>query len=381
MFDLAKRRKAVLALLAALLIAAGYHVFLPRLMKNALLKEMETFGFAPASVVLSEARGGHAIFSDIKLGRDGFSTIANIIVAGGLGGISAATVDNLILTGETDDWGMPSITGWQWPKSLAETYLQSLDINDAQFDLLTPEGAIRISSKGQMDRQPDGTQKISAIVQGKQKQLTLDTRWESAIRPEGKGWNASIDIRDARIDFSRFSASRISGWLNLDSSGGLNFPNTSGQIAAGSMRFGKNISFSGPTLTIDNKDGRQHIILQGDIQPWKDMRLTADIFNLPQAPSLQATIQTKFLPDLIAFVRDLQKDMEENGPDGGGFLTGLLITPGNLARVEKEVARARYDRLELAITGPLYDLTGKIIALREKDGAVQRHIISLDPGD
>lgn len=372
--------KKTFFLVAVLVVIAAGFILPPVLIKNALLREMKAFGFSPVSIVASDTGMNRAIFSSIRLDRDGFSTIDNIVVQGGVGGIQSATIDNLVLTGEMDGWNFPQISGWKWPeKPMQDGNLTALDLNGGQLDILTPEGAIRLTSKAQMAAQPDGSRKIDAIVWGKQNQLIVDSRWDISLRPSGSGWTAAAEIREGRIDFEKFGASRLSGWVNIDSGKNSPFPLLSGQLAAGQLRLGKDTSLTNINMTIDSAGGKYHFILQGEVSPYKDMRLTADVGNLPGIPSIQAVIETKNLADLIDFISTLQNDLHDTKV-GSSLLTSLLITPGNLERVEKEVRRTRYDHLELTVTGSPYDLVGKIVARQEKNGAMQRHIISLDPG-
>ena len=277
-------------------------------------------------------------------------------------------------------WSFPDISGWGLPKNgFSLGKMTALELSGGQLDLLTPEGALRLSGKAQMNTQPDGLQKINAIIWGKQNQLGLDTRWDVTIDPGNGTWEAAIDIREGRIDFKEFGTSRISGWINIDSKKKSTLPLLSGQVAAGQLRLGEHTLLANVNLTIDSSKDAYHIIMQGEITPYKDMRLTADITGIPTSPAIQLMIESNSLPDMISFISTLQKDMQR-ARGGDSFLTSLLITPGNLTRIEKEVKRARYDSLELTVTGSPYDLVGKIVARREKNGAIQRHIISLDPG-
>ena len=379
MFKNSKRKKVLFSLLALSLITASFFLQ-PVLVKNALLQEMKHLGFSPAKIATSETSGSRAIFSDIQLDGNGFSTIDNIVVLGGIWGVKSATVDNLVLTGEMKGWNFPDISGWELPKSgLSLGKMTALELSGGQLDLLTPEGAIRLSSKAQMNLQPDGSQKINAIIWCKQNQLGLDTRWDVAVNPDDKTWSAAVDVREGRIDFKEFGASRISGWINIDGKKKSALPLLSGQIAAGQIRIGEHTLLANANLTIDSSNDVYHIILQGEITPYKNMHLTADITGLPTAPAVQVAIESDNLTDMINFISTLQKDMQK-ARGGDSFLTSLLITPGNLSRIEKEVKRTRYDSLELSVTGSPYDLVGKVVARREKNGAIQRHIISLDPG-
>ncbi|HEY8191767.1 MAG TPA: hypothetical protein VIG74_05025 [Alphaproteobacteria bacterium] len=374
------RRKPVLLLTIVLLLAAW--LWVPsHLVKRSVMNELKSLGFSISSVGKVRKEKGFIVFSDIGLDGNKFSTIENLMAKGGLTGLQSLAADNLVLTAEMPTWTALTVTGWSWPPALRMPKAPLLDLKNGQVDLLTPEGAVRLTAKAQALLQPDGSEKIKAIVTGEQNQLTVDTRWDIHIRRPGQGWTAAAEINEGRFNLKSLTASRISGWLNVESAAASPLPLLSGQLSAGQLRFGEQTTFTNLTLTIDNgKDGSQHIILQAGITPYEGMILTADISGLPGVPAIDTTIETKSLPDLLTFITTLQKDM--NGANGSdGILTSLLLTPGNLARVEKEVKRAaRYDSLELSISGNLYDLIGKIVAVTNKDGSVQRHIISLDPG-
>ena len=342
---------------------------------------MADFGFTPTKITASDLHAGIAIFSDIHLDQKGFSTIDNIVAKGSITGIESATIDHLILTGVTKNWGIPSISGWEWPKKdlPGKIKLKALDFKNTQLDLMTPEGALRFNSDAQMTLQPDGSQKISGILHSKQNQLVLDTQWNAIMRSRNRGWTIAAEIREARINFEKLGISRTSGWLNIDGEKKTGLPLFSGQLSAGQLKFGKNTALSNINLTIDNVNGVHSLILQANVASYKNMRLTADVRDIPAAPTIEATIETKSLRDLIAFIASLQKDLETS-EKSNFFLTSLLITPGNLERLERQIRRARYDTLALTVTGAPYDLVGKIVARHKKNGTVRQHVISLDPG-
>lgn len=373
------RKKPILLLAIALLLVAW--IWVPSyLTKRAVMSELETLGFTVSHIEKIHKEKGFAVFNGVALDGNKFSMIENLMAKGGWSGMKSLAADNLSLIAEMNGWGIPEVTGWSLPVPLRMPEIPVLDLNNGQIDIMTPEGSIRLSAKAQALLQPDGSEKIKAVVTGEQNQLTIDTRWDITARPPGKGWTAAAEIAEGRFDLKHIAASRISGWISLDGMPGVPLPIVAGQLTAGQLRFGEKTIFTNPAVTVDNnKDGGQHVIVQSGIAPYKDMTLTVDIAGLPGVPVIDATIVTKSLPDLLAFISGLQDDM--GGANGGsGILTSLLITPGNLARVEKEVKRTRYDNLELSVSGNLYDLIGKIVAVRNKDGEVQRSIISLDPG-
>jgi hypothetical protein len=371
--------KKLILILAVLLLATW--LWVPSyLTKRAVMAEMKSLGFTIANVEKINKKKGFIVFNNVALDGNKFSTVETLVAKGGMSGVQSIAADNLVLIGEMDDWGMLEITGWSWPALLQMPKVPVLDLKNGQIDIVTPEGAIRLSAKAQALLQPDGSEKIKAVVTSEQKQLSADMRWDIITRSPGQGWTAMAEIAEGRFDLKHLAASRISGWINLEGIAGVPLPIIAGQLSAGQLRFGEKTVFINPTMTIDNvKETGQHIIMQAGIAPYPDMTLTADISGLPGVPVIDATIVTKSLPDLLSFVTTLQQDMNSTS-SGDGILTSLLITPGNLARVEKEVKGIRYDRLELSISGNLYDLIGKIVAVQNKDGETRRNIISLDPG-
>lgn len=374
------RLKLLLGISAAV-IAATFFAAPSLLQKKQMAAALYAFGFTPDPAGLPHAKKHKGTFTDISLDADGFSAIGSVTVANKLSGITSIALDRLTLTGELDGWGLPDMTGWEIPSSFQPPRtLKQATLENGQIDLLTPEGAIRLTLAAQMNLAPGNPRKITASLGGEQNQLSLDTYWEATQESGEKPWNAAGEIRNARIAFRNFSASRISGWVNLDGINAATFPQISGQISAGQVQIGQQSAMHNLQLTIDaGPDGTGHLILQGDIAGYDDMHLIADISGISGTPEVAATLETPSLTDLIGFLEAFQADLQTAGI-GSSFMTSLLLTPGNLSRLEKQVKRINYDKIELRITGSLYSLNGTLSTVKERNGDLQRSVISLDPG-
>ncbi len=360
----------------------GHQYFLIRHIENT----FKQYGFNLVSVESGTIKKQQAIFKTIKLDPDGFSTIktiqTNTLSPLPIPG-KQIVIDDLILTGEMDRMFRPTLAGWDYQPTAPLPDIKQLTLNNGRLDLNTPFGILSLKAKGQITQQEDGSQKIQAALWGKQHQLTLDTRWNVNLQP-GQSWSAETEINDARLNLGFLKASRINGWLSFEKKqkNETLISVAGGQLSIGYINFAST-SLNNITLTADSSLNSVHVILHAKISSpgsdLNDMLLTADFKQIKNEPFLQASVEAKNFDSLLNFLKTLHNDFQKT-QNASSLLTTLLITPGNMERLRKDIAQINHDVLELQISGPLYDLSGKIIAKKLRKGSWQSHVISMDPG-
>jgi len=152
------------------------------------------------------------------------------------------------------------------------------------------------------------------------------------------------------------------------------FPAISGQLDSGKITIGA-INFMNSRLTFEGTAALYKIIAKGEIAEFPGMTALIDLENTVTGLQIKASIDSTSADDLVAFLALLQ-----NSDQDTGYLTSLLLTPGNIERLRKDLRQLSYDRLELQIYGAPYDLAGKVIAHRLKNGITHKYVVSLDPG-
>lgn len=338
---------------------------------------LAAYGFNTAKIDNVVYRDGYIVNSHITLDPAGFSTISDIqIPARYLDYIfhthpRIVTINALKLAGELNSENGLSIEGWRktpFPHPLTDL----LVLGSGQLDLLTSAGALRFEGKGEIAKNADGIAELKAAVWATQHQLEAETLWDGRLLPDG-GWYYEIEIQSASLDFKKLQASRVSGWLVLDKTKSL-IPAISGQLDAGKLTFGE-IDLMNARLTLSGPLAKYKLLGNGKVGDYENMAFTLEVSNRTEGPHVMASIETASLTDLIGFLKDLQKS-----DPATGNLTALLLTQGNLNRLQNNLKNIKYDLLELQIYGPLYDLAGKVIAKQFKDGVIQNNVISLDPG-
>ncbi len=328
------------------------------------------YGFKNVQTEHLSVKSGSLVYSDITLDTDKFSTIGAIRVLRKKP--KSIIIDDLKLTAEWDiDTGL-HVSGWK-KQPLPYAAYPEIILNSGQLDLITPAGGLRFQAKGHIKKQPDGKLKLQGALWGVQHQVKIETLWNGVTYPKG-GWSYDVEFKNGGLNLDKIQASRMSGWLNIDKTEKL-IPELSGQINAGKMNVG-DVSFTNFNLTLDGPFNLYKLIAKAQITGFQDMTATLDINNTDAGPLVNATIETTSLDELLSFLTAIQ-----NSDSNAGRFTTLLLTQGNLSRLRRDIELLPYDTLEFQINGPLYDLTGKIIAKKFKDGVEQRNIISLNPGD
>ena len=168
--------------------------------------------------------GGSVVLGNIRLDPDGDSTIGDIRATirwpflWTSRPFSRVVIDHLALIGAVDEDGHPSISGMKTGPLAPLVEADSVLLNSGRLDLATPSGDLQFSMKGAATRQPDGGFKTDAAFWGSQYQMTLDTRWQGAVRPDGT-WTQAADVREMKGNLSHIIWSRANGWLKIDGDG------------------------------------------------------------------------------------------------------------------------------------------------------------------
>ena len=361
-----KDKRLLVGLILTLVIVVGLSIHIGGvILRQRMLDFLKSHGVGEAYITnISRDRGDEFMFTDIKLGKDGFSTIGAIRARLRWPFIlfthsfSEIIIDHLALTGELSPDDKLTIDGLNlntlWP--LVET--DSLILNGGQIDLSTGAGALRFQGKGRMTRQPDGGQKLEGALWGSQYQLLMDTRWTILVSPR-REWDDSVSIHEARLNFQDFSVGRLTGWVKATGAPNKT-PVISSQIDAGEIHIGNNTTLSDVDMTMNGPWDNCHITLHGMVNNHKDMILSTDMLRGPKDTTIHASVTANRIDDLLTLIQNLHGDATLAFPRSS-LLTTLLITPGNLSRIRSESARASYKNAELIVDGVPDGLSGKIL--------------------
>lgn len=364
-------------LLAAVLVPLAWQAGRGNL-RGQMTETLSAYGFDNPRIGGFTFDDGYAVLTDIALDPDSFSTIRAIQAATGLTGIllhgrpEKLVIDDVRLTGAfTEETGL-AISGWKKQK-LPFPDWNEIVLTGGQLDLDTSAGALRFQAKGQALRQRDGSIKLQSLIWGVQNQMKIDSALTGVAYPGG-GYTWELELKDGGLNLERIQASRMSGWLTVAKKSGA-MPEISGQIDAGKLNVG-DLAFSNFNLVFQGPLDKHSLIGKAQVYGLQDMTATLDVKYAAGEPQVKAIVETASLEDLLTFLTQLRSSETR-----AGTLTSLLLTQGNLDRLQKEIRQLKYDMLELQIYGQLYDLAGKIIVKTFKDGTEQRHVISLDPGN
>lgn len=354
---------------------------------SKLAATMAAGGFTLSSAEDTQTRPGSVILNGIALDPDGFSMIGQLAATGGsmfplIGDPERLTIDNLQLTGEWNEEQGLSFAGWSLPhanETINWATINRIVLKESIIDLDTPIGALRLTLKGESALNPNNPdqQIFSAHLSGAQHQLVLDSQikgtWSLA-----DGFAVETEIREARLLLEHFEATRVNGWLALETQNGDSpIPTLSGQIQAG--QFGRDkLKLNNVALTLDGPITSPHAIMNAELGGYKSAALMLEMQAEITDMHIFASIETKSMDDLLSILTEF-RTQAETSPFLQESLMALLITEGNLDRVRDDLKKDKYESYVLEIEGLSHDLTGKIIGKRIKDGVMQRKVFSLNP--
>ncbi|MCB9991368.1 MAG: hypothetical protein H6867_08295 [Rhodospirillales bacterium] len=365
----------VFALPALLITGYGYHSY--GKLSTRMDQRLTAYGFENAVTQDMTYRDGYLVYTGIALDPDKFSTISDIQIPATLQDIilqkqpKEAVINAAKLSGEFSKETGLDISGWTQTLP-PQPEIDRITLKSGQLDLLTSAGALRFDAKGELTRQEDGITALRAAITAEQHQLQAKTNWSGKIHPDGR-WAYEIDIQDGTANLNNIQGSRMSGWLALDKTNGP-VPAVNGQIDAGKLTIGQ-VNLMNLRLTLSGPMTEYKLIGAGHIGGFEEMSFTIDAAARTDGLYIDASIETAQLDDLIDFLAALQAEEIT-----AKALTSLLLTEGNLERLRADIKKRSFDRLELQIYGPAYDLAGKVIVKNFKDGDIQNNVISLDPG-
>jgi hypothetical protein len=382
--------------LPVVLLVVGGGALTESIMKKRLVAGLHDAGFTAARVGDMAISNGYAYFAPVAFDKDSFSSAGDIRIRMSWPAALLQRpfrdihIDDLTLAGDIGRGPSLNITGWKLQKAPLIAHLTqtipfaarfgSITLKDGRIELATPGSALTLQAKGQVERDDKAKgYRLHGSIACVQHELQADSAWNGTFGDDGT-WGIDMTLGDSRFDFGELSASRVSGWLSLKrGQPGPGLPAASGQFDAGRLEIGR-LAFSDLTLTLNGPLDTCHILFSAAVPSYPGMHIGMDIRQAGSSPVLDAAIETDRLEDLMAFLRDV-RDSRGTEPLNTSMLMPLLLTEGNLKRLEAILRQTKFDKLELEIAGPLDDLTGKIIAKTQKKNGTDRHVVSLDPGD
>lgn len=382
-----KRSKSLALIAIFVLVLAGLVLGIPYLARSSIKDVLASYGLSDVIITRLNLQGGEIMFSDIRLDEDGFSSIETIRASTHWPGLltsnplfSQIIIDNLVLTGEIKPTGALDIAGWQPSAAISMADVNTVILNGGQINLLTSAGGIRLELKGQAVPDTTGGRHIETILWGRQHQLSVDSRWDLSLGKDNS-WEASGTIDEARVNLDILSLSRAQGWLNLGYNASSATRPVAGQLTAGQIVIGDKTSFTNAAVSFDGALENYQAIVNAQAARYEDVDFSADLqMNYGNIEQCRIVISAAESASLFAFLEDFRNDLQDVSSFGNS-LTSLLITPGNISRIKKELSAIRYERLDLVIQGTAYDLTGKLIARQERNGTTKNVVISMNPGE
>ena len=111
-----------------------------------------------------------------------------------------------------------------------------------------------------------------------------------------------------------------------------------------------------------------HRYLKGTVSPRPGMALAAESIVTPRGQEIHLDVSAHTVTDLTGFLGNVREDFSLALPRSA-LLTTLLLTPGNLNRVQDEAQRTKYNSTDLLIDGAINGLQSRIVVHGPKGDA------------
>lgn len=398
------RRKVIFALIAAVLLVAGWFVMVPGLAQGRIEHLLAMAGQKPYAIGKIMVRPPYALARDIKLDEHGFNTIELLRVkfdGPGLG-LEDVRIDNARTSTTLNS--MPDIleliSGVHKALPAGAVHMEKM-----VADFATPYGDIRFDITA--DIQPadkEGQRAIGAIIRARQYQLSFDSRWSGTIAPDG-ALKLDGDVLDGRLNVGQARLSRLNGWLSWQSHADEN-TKIAGQIDAGSGTV-FDLPLRNITFTIGGNAQKMDMVFRtaltgsapaefsADLRLGGDSKLFNMVLDIHDSAAFFSDIQTlrpQPVPPVLRDIGALRLHLDyqaarrfESGPypfslraisADADILTGnILIYPDTLelrgsAETDEDLAAAIQDYFSIADdkrTGGALRLDGKADSLFRKE--------------
>ncbi len=378
--------KVKVGIIAALLLLAGTLVHTLPTGSSRLTETMKAGGFTLSQHEDINTRPGKVTLNGISLDTDGFSMIGKLEATGNpffplTGTPKRLDISNMQITGEWNEELGLSFAGWSLPHGDTASWskIERIVLGKSIIDLDTPAGALRLELEGESARHPErpDQQIFNFHLSGTQHQLILDSQikgtWSAA-----QGLTLENEIREARINTKNITASRVTGWITLETQSDNSLvPTLSGQMQAG--QFARdNLKLGNVSLTLDGPLTAPHALINAQINGYESASLLLELQAKDDGTHILANIETRTLDDLLSILAEF-RTQAETSPVLQESLMSLLLTEGNIDRVKQDLKKGQYESFALELEGLSHDLNGKIIGKKMKDGVMQRQVFSLNP--
>jgi hypothetical protein len=348
----------------------GWEYQQPKIAKEQLSDILQGLGYGQVQIKGVSSFEDTITFEHIQLDKDGFDTAKNITLRSPAFSelykkthdLQNVGIEELLLTRGWDD-----VQNIHLPQLWANTrYLMKkvgeLKLGHGQIDASTPAGTFRMESTGSVVQQPD---KSLTLLNGRlwsaQNIFILDSfvkgRFEHAEKDSHK---IDIDIKEFALNIPHMRIERGNGWLEIAQANDAPIPQLTGQLTSGMTSINE-IDLPDLNLTINGDLTNYTLLLESKVrQGAYDGYLSVDVNSSAAGMMLQLELNTKSPTLAIGFLKSLKR-MTSGHPLNSEILTPLLLTEGNLRRLEKRLEEEGYNRdLLVTITGPVSSLRGNI---------------------
>lgn len=210
-------------LLTLLVAAGGVYLYIDKHASSYILTALQNSGFEDAQIGAFEYNSEGFTLTDIRLDKDGYSTIGKITGHYDLGAIIQGNreiqdiqMSDIHLQGHYDDNHTLSISGYgnvfKFRKdgeeenihiSLPVLPFAKLEISSAVFDLTSKYGDFKFSGEGQLSRTEEDTYSGTIVINTDQSSLTFESITAITLNSEEDNLHFETDIKNGRTTLAK----------------------------------------------------------------------------------------------------------------------------------------------------------------------------------
>lgn len=302
------KRLAICMLLLCLIAGTAVTYFIPSVLESQIKTAFRGLGFNHVRISNIAINTSSAVFSDIKLDQDGFSTLEKMALTFNWGTLAAKQklenihFEGMTLTAILESDGTFSLSGWGSPGfGPFGIPAETISFNGIKLDVDTIHGALRFEAEGKGVSDDKGNIDLQALIKGEQNQIQLNSSLNGRLSANGS-WDMEIRINEGRLNLTDIAGSRLGGWMSL----GMKYPDDpiqiGGQLHAGLLKFGP-VPLQNVTATLKGCSEDYNIIVNGTGGGAKNLIFNVEFGRGSKGFYGQAAIKSRSPRDIADFAK------------------------------------------------------------------------------
>lgn len=312
-------KRAFIICLVLVVIGTGVSVIaLPSIVQGRMNAFFSRSGFSDITIAKTSTRPGGATLKEIQLDEEGFSTIERIDLKFNWflymlkQQIDSVEIYKIVHNDLSDHIDLNALME-SFDLNLMRTVpVRTISIDNAQLNLSTDFGDIRMEAKMLMNTLNDGSKTVQAVTWAKQYQLGFQVPVSGVLRPDGSFLFEST-FNEGKLNVGPLRVSRLSGWASLENSrkeeDGKDTTAFSTQLDAGSADI-LGLPVQDISIALSQSPQNSNGIFRSGISGMPSIAIAADWNHAGESVTGNITVELGAKEDILALIKQLQPDFD-----------------------------------------------------------------------